>query len=196
MVHAATPGVGREENTRSKWTDWPGWDYVPGIAFMVIGAYALTQPPLTSLATSIAFGAMLCVAGAFALAGGLVNIGHRGGWLVALLGVLSLAVGLMLLYDPARGAASLVWAIGAWLIVGAVFELALAFSMPAGRGWLIVVGLVDLAFGAFLMMMGPLQAFLFLGYFTGASFIFRGFWSVVFASDMHQIEKLAGRASA
>lgn len=189
MEHALNRDRGTD-GTGRKWTEWPGWDYLPGIAFMVIGAFALTQPAaVTSLATSIALGTMLCVCGAFALAGGLVGIGHRGGWLVALLGALSIAVGAFLLYSPVAGAVSLVWALGAWLVIGAAFELALAFSVPAGRGWLILVGLVDLAFGAIVLMMEPLQAFTFLGLFVGISLILRGLWSVVFASDVHQLER-------
>jgi uncharacterized membrane protein HdeD (DUF308 family) len=189
MEHALSDQDRGADGTGRKWTEWPGWDYLPGIAFMVIGAFALTQPVVvTSLATSIALGAMLCVCGIFALVGGLVGIGHRGGWLVALLGALSIAVGVFLLYNPVAGAVSLVWALGAWLVVGAAFELALAFSIPAGRGWLVLVGLVDLAFGAIVLMLEPLQAVTFLGFFIGVSLIIRGLWSVVFAADVHRLE--------
>jgi hypothetical protein len=37
--------------------------------------------------------------------------------------------------------------------------------------------------------MQPAQAYLILGYFIGVSFIFRGLWSVVDTSDVHQVEK-------
>lgn len=171
------------------WSDWPGWDYLPGIAFIVIGVFALTQPPAASLATSIFFGALLCVAGAFSLVGGLVNIGHRGGWLVALLGALSMGVGAFVLYNPALGAATLIWTIGAWLVVGAIFEFAVAMSVPAGRGWLLLVGFIDLALGIMIVMMDPVRAFVFLGLYVGISLIARGLWSVVFVSDLHKVEK-------
>ena len=43
--------------------DWSGWDYAPGIAFVVVGILALLEPPIASLATGAYLGVMLCVAG-------------------------------------------------------------------------------------------------------------------------------------
>ena len=168
--------------------DWSGWDYVPGIAFLVVGILALLEPPIASLATGIYLGVMLCVAGGFALAAGIARIGHRGGWLGILLGVLSLAAGLIVLYNPVVGAISLVWVLGAWFIVGGIFELAMGFSMPVGKAWLILVGIVNLVLGALVVMLQPDQAFGFLGYFVGISFIFRGLWSVFFTADVHRAQ--------
>jgi uncharacterized membrane protein HdeD (DUF308 family) len=169
--------------------DWSGWDYVPGIAFLVIGVLALAEPPLASLAASVYLGAMLCVAGAFMLAGGIAGVGHRGGWLAILLGILTVAVGVLIIYNPVVGAISLTWLMGAWFIVGGIFELALGFSIPAGRGWLILVGIVNIVLGAWVVMLNPAQAFAFLGFFVGISLIFRGLWSLLFMSDVHRAQR-------
>jgi uncharacterized membrane protein HdeD (DUF308 family) len=166
--------------------DWSGWDYLPGIAFIVVGVLALMMAPLTSLATGIYVGAMLCVAGGFAFVGGLSHIKRGGAWLAALLGLLSIVVGIAFVYNPAAGAVTLVWMIGAWLLVGGLFEFATAFTTPFGKGWLVLVGLVDLALGAFVLFMDPKQAFAFLGYYVGISFIFRGLWTVVFVGEAHE----------
>lgn len=170
--------------------DWSGWDYVPGIAFMVIGALALAEPPLASLAASVYLGAMLCVAGAFMLAGGIAGMGHRGGWLSILLGILTVLVGVLIIYNPVVGAISLTWLMGAWFLVGGIFELALAFSIPAGRGWLILVGIVNIVLGAWVVMLDPPQAFAFLGFFVGISLIFRGLWSLLFMSDVRRAQRI------
>ena len=166
--------------------DWPGWDYAPGIALVVVGILALVVPPITSLAASFYLGVMLCIAGGFVLAGGFANIKHRGGWLGILTGLLSLAAGFLVLYNPVAGAVSLVWVLGAWFIAGGIFELALAFSMPLGKGWLILVGIVDLVLGVYVLMMNPAQAFEFLGFLVGISLLFRGVWSLVFTADLHR----------
>ena len=167
--------------------DWSGWDYLPGIAFIVIGVLALMLAPLTSLATGVYVGAMLCVAGGFAFIGGLSHIKRGGAWLAVLLGLLSLLVGIAFLYNPVAGSITLVWMIGAWLLVGGVFEFATAFTTPFGKGWLVLVGLVDLALGALVLMMEPRTAFAFLGYYVGISFIFRGLWTVFFVGEAHEI---------
>ena len=176
--------------------DWSGWDYLPGIAFIVVGVLALMMAPLTSLATGIYVGAMLCVAGGFAFVGGLSHIKRGGGWLAALLGLLSMIVGIGFLYNPAAGAVTLVWMIGAWLLVGGLFEFATAFTTPFGKGWLVLVGLVDLALGAFVLFMEPTQAFAFLGFYVGISFIFRGLWTVVFVGEAHEIGHVVREAIA
>ena len=75
---------------------------------------------------------------------------------------------------------------GAWFIVGGIFELAMGFSIPAGRGWLILVGIVNIALGVWVVMLNPAQAFAFLGFLVGISLIFRGLWSLVFTSDLHR----------
>jgi uncharacterized membrane protein HdeD (DUF308 family) len=167
--------------------DWSGWDYLPGIAFIVFGVLALMIAPLASLAAGIYLGAMLCVAGGFGLVGGLAHIKQRGAWLMALLGLLSLVVGIAVFYNPVAGAVSLTWLIGAWFVVGGLFELATGFTVPVGRAWLILVGLIDLALGGLVIMMKPGEAFLFLGYFVGISFLIRGLWSLVFVGELHHV---------
>jgi uncharacterized membrane protein HdeD (DUF308 family) len=174
--------------------DWSGWDYVPGVAFLVVGILALAEPPLASLAASVYLGAMFCVAGGFMLAGGIAGINHRGGWLGVVLGLLSLVAGLVVLYNPVAGAVSLVWVMGAWFIVGGVFELVMGFSIPVGRGSLVLLGIINIALGAFVVMMGPSEAFAFLGYFVGISLTLRGLWSLLFTAELHKGARWAGQA--
>lgn len=180
MAHAIT-------SKRTGIGDWSGWDYLPGIVFIAFGTLALMMAPLTSLATGVYVGAMLCIAGVFALAGGLSHLRRGRGWLAALLGLLSLLVGVAFLYNPAAGAVTLVWMIGAWLLIGGAMEVATSFVTPFGKGWLILVGLVDLALGGIVLTMQPKEAFAFLGYYVGISFIFRGLWTVVFVGETHHV---------
>ena len=165
--------------------DWSGWDYVPGIAFLAVGILALAEAPIASLATGIYLGAMLCVAGGFMLAGGIATVSHRGAWLGIILGLLSLVAGITVLYNPIAGAVSLVWVIGAWFIIGGVFEVAMGLRVQVGRGWLLLIGIVNIGLGAFVVMMQPIQAFTFLGYLVGFSLICRGLWSLMFITELH-----------
>ena len=172
-------------------TGW-GWVLVAGILLVGTGVVALVSPKLTSLATAINIGAMLLVAGLFAIIGGLVHIRERGGWLVALLGVLSVIAGGLLAFDPFAGAISLVWAIGLWIFVGGIFELGAAFSAPAGsdRVWLILVAIVDLVLGVLIAFMKPDAAIYFLTYFVSASLIVRGVWSISLSMELRQQSRL------
>jgi uncharacterized membrane protein HdeD (DUF308 family) len=57
-----------------------------------------------------------------------------------------------------------------------------------GRGWLIFVGIINIALGAWVVMMNPSDAFIFLGYLVGISLMFRGLWSLVFTADLHRAQ--------
>jgi len=169
---------------------------VPGIAFVVIGVLALAEAPAASVVTAIYLGAMLCVAGGFAVAGGALNIGRRGALLALLVGILSVLVGVAVLRNPIAGAFSLAWLMAAWFAVGGLFEVALAFTLRSGRGWLILVGSTNLILGALVLIMGPLFAFYMLGYLVGVSFLIRGLWSVVFVGELHHARSEVGIAVA
>jgi uncharacterized membrane protein HdeD (DUF308 family) len=175
------------QETHKGFADWSGWDYLPGVAFIVIGVLALMLAPITSIAAGIYLGAMLCVVGGFGLVGGIAHISRRGAWLVALLGVLSLIVGIQILYHPIAAAISVTWLLGAWFLVGGIFELVNAFTVKVGRTWLIVVALINILFGAYVLFMNPVNAFLFLGYLVGVSLLLRGLWSVIFVNKLHHV---------
>lgn len=164
--------------------DWPGWHYVSGLAFVVVGILALAEPPLASLAASIYVGAMLLVGGAFMFIGGVVNLTHRGSWIAALIGVLSFIAGLVVIEFPAASAVSLVWIMGAWLLAGGILELIIGFRLPVGRGWMIMLSIVNIALGLLIIMMPPEAAFRFLGYFVGVSMLLHGLWSLIFTADL------------
>lgn len=170
---------------RTSLRHWSGWDYLPGMAFIVIGVLAITEAPVASIAAAIYMGAMLCVAGTFGAVGGFAHVGRRGALLAALLGILSLIIGAAILFNPVAGAVSLTWLLGAWFVVGGILELAMGFSVRVGRGWLILVGVLNLVLGAWVLMMKPASAFVLLGYLVGFSFLIRGLWSVIFVSEVH-----------
>jgi uncharacterized membrane protein HdeD (DUF308 family) len=188
MSGRTAPGVASEHRSIAH---WEGWHYLPGLAFVVLGVLALIEPSLASIAAGLYLGATLCVAGGFMLAGGIAGIRHRGGWLGVLLGLLTLAAGLIVLVNPIAGAISLVWVLGAWFVVGGFFELAMGFSVPAGRGWLLLIAVVDIILGAVVIMMSPAQAFAFLGILVGISLILRGMWSLAFTSELHHLRHAA-----
>ena len=171
--------------------DWPGWFYVPGIAFLVVGILAVAEPPLASLAAAFYVGAMLCVAGGVMFVGGIANISHHGGWIAVVLGLLSLIIGVVVLKNPAAGAVSLARLLAAWLIVGGLFELGFGFNIPLGRSWLVLVSLMNILLGAFVLVMRPGTAFAFFGYFVGVSLMFHGLWSLIFTAQLHDARRSA-----
>ena len=162
------------------------WPVFAGIASILFGVIALAQPVLASLAATLYFGFTLLSAGVVGIVTGLFVMRHRVGWLLVLVGLLSLLIGLSLLLDLMSGAVSLVWAVGLWLFVGGLFELGMAFGRMDHRGSLILVAMVDLVLGSAILAFDPADALSFLGVLVGVSFIVRGAWSIAFGRGLRR----------
>jgi uncharacterized membrane protein HdeD (DUF308 family) len=154
-------------------TGW-GWTFVAGIVLVLAGLVAILHPFATGLATGILLAWSLIAGGIFALIAGLTDLRARGGWLFAILGTLAVLAGVVVMVNPFAGALSLVWAIGAWLVVSGILELLGGIGDRHGRTWLILFGLVDILIGVLLMFMDPFSALFFLAVAVGISFVLRG----------------------
>ncbi|WP_129793834.1 HdeD family acid-resistance protein [Sphingosinicella sp. CPCC 101087] len=172
-----TDSVERERPVRAAW----GWTIAAGIVLVVGGIAAIFHPVATGLATGLLLGWILIAGGVFAVLAGMTDLRASGGWIYALLGLLAVLAGVIVLLNPFAGALSLVWALGAWLIVGGVLELVGGVGSRRGRGWLILFGIVDILIGVLLMIMDPFSALFFLAVAVGISLALRGVALVVLA---------------
>lgn len=164
-----------------------GWILAYGILLAVIGAIALVEPLATGLATGFIVAYVLIVGGILGIVAGLSGSGWRHKWLDIAVGLLSLVLGLLVLWNPFVGAFSLVWAIGFWLVAIGALEISVAFRSARHRGWLIFLGIVDLLLGVALLFAGPASALFFLAVVIGTSFIFRGVFLSVFALRLRKL---------
>lgn len=126
-----------------------------GLLWIAFGVLIFAQP-------SISLVALVWMFGAFVLADGAVNAiqavsGRReqDNWVLMLLvGLAGIAVGLLTLANPGVTALVLLFYIAAWAIVTGMLEIVAALRLRKeieGELWLILGGLVSVAFGAFLM---------------------------------------------
>lgn len=165
-----------------------GWVLAYGILSLLIGVVALFNPAITGLATGILLGISLLLYGVFAIVVGLSPLARRARWIELLLGVLAIAVAVVVLFNPFAGALSLVWAIGAWLLVIGVLEIIAAFNAAQDRGWRLLLGVVDALLGAYLLFLNPASGLVFLAVLFGISFLFRGVFLLLLAFKLRRLE--------
>ena len=153
-----------------------GWSTAWGVALIVLGLIAVILPNIGGLALTLFFGWLLALGGiAFLM---FAWRSHARGviWIQALLGVVYLLIGGFLILHPLSGMVTLTVLLAAYLLVEGVLELLLAYrSQPsAGRGWLVMDGVIALAIAAMILSAWPASSVWAIGTLVGINLIFSG----------------------
>jgi uncharacterized membrane protein HdeD (DUF308 family) len=113
----------------------PSWALlVEGLAGIAVGAITFFWPGITQLALLFMIAAWAVVTGVFEIVAAVwLRKEIRGEWLLALSGVLSVAVGVALVVNPGAGLLAISWMIGTYAIIFGVLFIVLGFRL---RSWL------------------------------------------------------------
>lgn len=136
-AYALVDGIFALVSAFSRDTDRRRWWalLLEGIVGIGVGVVTFIWPGLTAfgLLYLIAFWAI--VTGVFEVITA-IRLRHEitNEWLMALIGVLSIAFGILLAVFPMAGALSVVWLIGAYAFAAGVLMIALAFKLRSMRG--------------------------------------------------------------
>ena len=151
-----------------------GWWLFMLIGFLGIAVgIAILAKPGDSLSTlAVIAGIFLLVAGILELAASLMHgVQNRG--MVALFGVLTAIVGVLLIRHPIEGVVAVALLIGIWLIAVGVLRCVAAFEVRIHRGWNIIVGIIELVAGI-VIVSSPDIGFATLALLVGIGFIANG----------------------
>ncbi len=110
--------------------DRDGWVLIllMGILGVLVGGYALLNPPVSMLAFLYVVSFMAIVLGM-----SLITLGRKvreqieGEWMLYLTGALSIVFGILILWRPTAGAIPVVWMIATWAIVIGLLRIFFAF---------------------------------------------------------------------
>ena len=151
-----------------------GWWLVAlvGVLSLVVGIVVLFKPG-DSLAT------LAVITGIFLLVDGIIEIiaslfhGTQSRGLVAILGVITAIVGVLLIRHPVQGVTVVALLLGLWLITIGVIRIVAAFESVGHRGWGIFAGLIELIAGI-VIVSNPHIGYATLAILVGISFIVNG----------------------
>jgi uncharacterized membrane protein HdeD (DUF308 family) len=154
-----------------------GWALAFGILTIAAGICALVWPGITLLAAAIVFGVQLIVAGVYRLVAAFSSAAESTGTrvMLALLGVLSLIIGLYAVRHVLLTIVALALLLGIFWVANGVIELFTALSSreTRGRGWLVAMGIVSIVAGVLLLAI-PGLSLVVLVFLIGAWLIFFG----------------------
>lgn len=152
---------------------------VYGAVVAVLGVIALLHPVNARVAGGLLIGVAFVEYGGFAIASGHL----MRSWVEVLMGLVTLAAGAIVLFDPFPAVSSLLWIIGAWLVImgGAAIISAYKVRDRQFRGARIYFGTVDAVLGAVLLFFATLKDPHFLIVAVAIAFLLRGTYALVFA---------------
>jgi uncharacterized membrane protein HdeD (DUF308 family) len=158
-----------------------------GVVCMAAGVIVLAQPDVSLSTLAVIVGIFLLVDGIFAIVASFSRSTESRGPL-ALLGVLSLIVGIVLVRHPFGGVVTLALFIGIWLVCVGVVRLIEALAIREGRGWNLLVALVEIAAGV-VIVSSPDIGVKTLALLIGIAFILRGIGLCIVAWGLRDVRR-------
>jgi uncharacterized membrane protein HdeD (DUF308 family) len=155
-----------------------------GVLGIIFGLIALIFPGATILSLVIFFSAYMLVDGVFGIISAVRAIRRKEDrWgLLIFEGLLNIAVGIAAFLWPGLTVVAFVWLIAAWAIVSGGLMTAAGFrlNMEHGRWWMVLGGLLSLAYGV-LLIITPLIGAIVLTWWLGAYALVFGVALVIFS---------------
>src|ERR1700724_2103921 len=179
----STSGVGSGPAAETLVKNW-GLFTLRGVAGIIFGCLALIFPGLTMLSLVIFFSAYMLldgVAGIISAVRAIRRKEDRWGLLI-FEGLLNIVVGIAAFLWPSLTVVVFVWMIAAWAVVSGGLMTAAGFQLNIdhGRWWLVLGGLLSLAYGV-LLIITPLIGAIVLTWWLGAYALVFGVALVVFS---------------
>ncbi|MGH7070529.1 MAG: HdeD family acid-resistance protein [Acetobacteraceae bacterium] len=157
---------------RSKW----GLFVALGIGLIVLGVIAWLDVVSVTIAGTILIGALLLVGGIFQIIHAFMTREWRGFLLGLFSGVLALIAGILIMGEPVRGALVLTIVVVAFLAVGGITRIALAFRHRGMSRWglLLLSGIVSLIVAGLLYAGLPWSGLWVLGTLIAIELVIQG----------------------
>jgi uncharacterized membrane protein HdeD (DUF308 family) len=165
-----------------------------GVMCLTAGVIVIAQPDI-SLAT------LAVVAGIFLLVDGIYDIvvaiaeGGEGRGMLALVGVLSAIVGIILVRHPFGSVVALALLVGIWLVTIGIVRLIGAFAVAGNRGWSLLVAFIEIVAGVIIVAVPDIGVAT-LAVFIAIAFMLRGIGLCAAAWVLRQVKQGAASPGA
>ena len=170
-----------------------------GIIMTLLGVAAVAWPQISSVAVDVYVGWMFLLSGILGLAT-MFFAPTVAGFLWSLVtGALALFVGVLLLWHPVEGTASLTLVLISFFIVEGLFQIAAALAyrsaLPESWGWMLFSGIADLVLAGLIVAGWPGSANWALGLIVGVNLISSGVALTMVAVAARKLATAIGKAA-
>src|SRR3954454_16602640 len=148
-----------------------------GVICVATGIAAMVWPDITLLALGIIFGIYLLIAAIIEIIDAI--FGPSGGRAIsAILGIVALIAGVICIRRPGESLLAIVIVVGVYLIAEGVIRVVRAIDVDDGRGWAIVLGLLDAIVGI-VILAWPGTGLVTLAILFAVTMLVRGIFAIV-----------------
>jgi len=158
---------------------------ISGALFCIAGAISIVLPGLATLAVEVVFAWLLILAAIAALTFAWQHRDMVDWWFQGLIGLLALAAGLLLLFNPGVGARTLTMILIALFLIEGVTSFVVAGRLRGRLGntvWIILSGIASIALALLLLAGWPGTAAWALGLLFGVNLLSTGVSLVMIAN--------------
>jgi uncharacterized membrane protein HdeD (DUF308 family) len=147
-----------------------------GLAMVVLGIAAIVFPMISTLVATLFVGWVLLISGLFTLYGAFSIHGTGPFFGALLLGLLSVAAGAYMLFNPVAGAAALTLVVSVLFILQGAFEISFSFEMRPRPGWvgMLISGVASVVLALLIVSGWPAVSVIVLGILLGVNFVSTG----------------------
>ncbi|MFL5891613.1 MAG: HdeD family acid-resistance protein [Solirubrobacterales bacterium] len=145
---------------------------IVGVMCLAAGVIVVAQPDISIATLAVIAGIFLLVDGIYDVIVAIAERGEGRG-LLALLGVLSAVVGIILIRHPFESVVAVALLVGIWLVAIGVVRLIGAFAVAGNRGWELLVASVEIVAGIVIVAVPDIGVTT-LALFIAIAFIVRG----------------------
>ncbi len=148
-----------------------------GVVCVATGIAAIVWPDITLLALGIIFGIYLLIAAIIEIIDAI--FGPPGGRAIsAILGIVALIAGVICIRRPGESLLAIVIVVGVYLIAEGVIRVVRAIDVREGRGWAILLGLLDAIVGI-VILAWPGIGLVTLAILFAVTMLVRGIFAIV-----------------
>ncbi|NJL45988.1 MAG: HdeD family acid-resistance protein [Leptolyngbyaceae cyanobacterium SM2_3_12] len=155
-----------------------GWVIALSIGLIILGILAIVLPGFASVFFVSVMGWVALISGVLQVIQAFKARAVKGFWLNLVVGILYVAAGLYILFNPVKATAVLTLAFGFLFIAEGIFTIIMAFTNRAGRSmsWLVVLnGVITLILGILVLNQWPFSTIWLIGLYVGISLLMSGF---------------------
>jgi uncharacterized membrane protein HdeD (DUF308 family) len=182
--------------TKSVHDHWKAF-LAEGIILVILGFGAIIVPPLAGLAATVFLGWLFLMAGVVGLVATFRERGAPGFWWSLLSAVAALAAGLLLLWNPLHGLATLTYVLIAFFIADGALLIIMAIEHRrelSGRWeWMLFNGVLDIVLALIIISGLPHSLLWALGLLVGIDLVFGGASLIGMALDARRNGTTLGR---